>query len=170
MTKVVRPSAGGVQARLMRASVSVSRALVASSRSRIGSVLEEGAGDGEALALAAGERLAALADDEVVAAGLAHDEPVRLGAAGGVLDLGVGGVGLADAQVLADRAVEQAGVLEHHGHGVAERGQGEPRGCPCRRAGCGRVGVAQALEEGQRRGLAGAGGADQGHGLGRARP
>ena len=43
-------------------------------------VLEDGAGDGEALALAARQRGAALADDEVVAAGLlGEDEVVRLG-------------------------------------------------------------------------------------------
>ena len=34
--------------------------------------------------------------------------------AGRLLDLGVGRVGPADADVLGDRAVEQAGVLEHH--------------------------------------------------------
>ena len=57
----------------MRASVSVSSALVASSKIRIGAS-EDGAGDGQPLALAAGERGAAVADDEAVAAGLPADE------------------------------------------------------------------------------------------------
>ena len=41
-------------------------------------VLQDGARDGDALALAARQRGAALADHEVIAAGLAHDEVVRL--------------------------------------------------------------------------------------------
>ena len=88
----------------------------------------------------------------------------RLGAAGGVLELGLGGVRLADQQVLADRAVEQAGLLEHDGHGVAQRGQGDVAHVRAVDQDAAGVGVAQALEEGQRRGLARAGGADQGHG------
>ena len=58
----------------MAASVSLSTAEVASSSTRIGGVAEDGAGDGEPLALAAGELLAALADDRVVAVGEGLDE------------------------------------------------------------------------------------------------
>ena len=125
--EAVRDDEGGAalrsrsSARLMRASVSTSSALVASSRIRIGAFFEDGAGDGDALALAARQRGAALADDELVGAGLLGDEIVRLGQPRGLLDLGVGGLGPADADVLGDRAVEQAGVLEHHRHVVAQR-------------------------------------------------
>ena len=49
---------------------------------------ENGASDGDALALAAGEFDAALADEGLVAVGEFVDEFVGVGAAGGVLDFG----------------------------------------------------------------------------------
>ena len=64
-----------------------SSAQVGSSRMRIGRVLEQRAGDREALALAARERRAALADERVVAVGQALDEVVRVGRPGRRLDL-----------------------------------------------------------------------------------
>ena len=90
---------------------------------------------------------------------------MRLGEPGGLLDLGVGGVGPADADVLGDRAVEQAGVLEHDGDVVpqrAERHVGDVLAVDQDAAGIGR---AQALQERQRGGLAGAGRPDQRDGL-----
>ena len=59
-------------------SVVASTESVASSRIRIARVGEDRAGDREPLALAAGERQAALADARVVAVGQALDELVRL--------------------------------------------------------------------------------------------
>ena len=55
---------------------------------------QQGAGDGDALALAARERVAALADHGVVAVVEGGDEPVGAGGPGGGLDLVDGGVGL----------------------------------------------------------------------------
>ena len=52
-----------------------------------GRVLEQRAGDGDALLLAAGEAVAALADDGVVAVGQARDEVVDVGGARRRFDL-----------------------------------------------------------------------------------
>ena len=70
------------------ASTSLSSAEVASSSTRIGRIAQDHAGDGDALALAAGELDAALADLGVVAAPLLpvheiEDELVRMGELGG---------------------------------------------------------------------------------------
>ena len=89
-------------------------------------VLQEHAGDGDALLLAAGELEAALADRGGVALGQAGDEVVDLGGPGRGLDLGLGGTGAAVGDVLGDGVVEEHGVLRHH----ADRAtQGELRDC-----------------------------------------
>ena len=62
---------------------------MASSSSRIGRVLQEGAGDGDALALAAGQARAGLADQGVVALRQLGDEVVRRGGLRRRLDLGL---------------------------------------------------------------------------------
>ena len=64
-------------------------------------VAEDGAGDGGALLLAAGEGDAALADDGLEAAGELEDLGGDVGGGGGVEDLGVGGVGAAEGDVCA---------------------------------------------------------------------
>ena len=79
-----------------------------------GRVLEQHPGDGEALLLAAGQPVAPLADERVVAVGQRRDDVVDAGGPAGLDDLGVGGVGSGVAQVGADRVVEQVGVLAHH--------------------------------------------------------
>ena len=61
MISVVRPCISRSSASFTRCSLSASSALVASSSTRIARVLEHGAGDGDALLLAAGELHAALA-------------------------------------------------------------------------------------------------------------
>src|SRR5215471_18011467 len=91
MMKVVRPCISSLSAFWMRASVTESSALVASSRIRIGGSLRSAR---------------AIADQRLVALWLAQDEVVRLGEPRRLLDLGLAGIGLADAQVVADRAVE----------------------------------------------------------------
>ena len=82
-------------------------------------VLEHDPRDGDALALAAGELHPALADVGVVAAtalgvGEAFDELVRLGAPGGRDHVVLGRVRAAIDDVVADRAVQQRGVLRDH--------------------------------------------------------
>ena len=83
--------------------------LVEDEDARVG---EDGAGDGEALALAAGELDAALADDGVVAFGEALGELVDAGDAAGLQELLLGGVGAREEDVLADGAVEEEGLLQ----------------------------------------------------------
>jgi len=68
--------------------------------------LEQGAGDAQALLLASGDIGAALLDAGVVAVGELPDELVGLGELAGADELGVGGVGVAPAQVLLDGAGE----------------------------------------------------------------
>ena len=88
-------------------------------------VLVDGAGDGDALALAAGEQRPCLADPGVVALGQAHDEVVRRGGLGGGdhlrLVVGLGAVG----DIGANGVVEQHRILGHQRDGVAERGDGD---------------------------------------------
>ena len=69
ITIVVRPADTRASERWMAASVSLSTADVASSSIEDRGVAQDGPGDGEALALAARELLAALAHDGVVAVG-----------------------------------------------------------------------------------------------------
>ena len=70
-------------------------------------------GDRHPLALAAREPAAALADDRVVTVREADHEVVDLGGPGRGLDVLVAGVGPAEADVLADRGVEQEALLKH---------------------------------------------------------
>ena len=96
--------------RLLGAGVDRRRGVVEDEHLRVG---ERGAGEGDALALPARQREAALADDGVVAVRQLEDEVVGLGDAGRGLDLGVGGVGPGEGDVLADRRREQEALLEH---------------------------------------------------------
>jgi hypothetical protein len=84
-------------------------------------VLEDGAGDGDALLLAAGELEAALADHRVIAARQGGDEVVDAGGAGGGLDLAACGAVAPIGDVVADGVVEQHRVLGHHADGGAQR-------------------------------------------------
>ena len=84
-------------------------------------VLHQRARDRDALALAAREHAAALADAGLEAFRIALDEIERLRARGGLANLLVGRLRPADAQVLADRAVEQQHLLEHHADVPAQR-------------------------------------------------
>ena len=79
-----------------------------------GRVAQERARDRDALALAAGQPDRALAHARGVALRQAADELVRVGRPRGRLQLGLRGVGLAEAEVLLDGAVEEVGVLAHH--------------------------------------------------------
>ncbi|MDT4855897.1 hypothetical protein FQZ97_902700 [compost metagenome] len=76
-----------------------------------GGVAQQGAGDRHALALAAGQLEAALADAGGVAVGQRHDEIVDVGGAGGGAHLFVRGVRASQPQVVVDGAVEQRDVL-----------------------------------------------------------
>ena len=80
----------------------------------------QGAGDGQPLALAAGEVPAALLHDLVEPQGLAPDKLGGLGGLQGVPEILVGGVLVAPEEVGADGAGEELGFLEHHAHLLAD--------------------------------------------------
>ena len=112
MRIVVRPDhqpAEGCVDLLLHAAVDRGRGVVEEEDLRIG---EQGAGERDPLALAPGEQGALLADDGVVAVRQGADEVVRLGRAGGRLDLLVGRVRAAEGDVGTDGVGEQEGVLE----------------------------------------------------------
>ena len=75
-------------------------------------VLQDGAGDGDALAFAAGKFAADIADAGLVALRHCHDEVVATCSAGGSFDFGVCGVSFAEADVVADGVVKEVHVLE----------------------------------------------------------
>ena len=83
-------------------------------------VVEQGPGQGDALALTAGEGEPALADAGVVALGEVPDELVGLGGRGGGPHLGVGRVGGAVGDVGAHRVGEEERLLEHHPDGAPQ--------------------------------------------------
>ena len=125
-----------------------------------GRIAEQRAGDGDALALAARQACPAFADHRLVAVGQRLDEVVRVGGAGGGGEVRLAGVGAAEAEVVLDGAVEQVGVLRHHGdhlpHGArVERAQVMPAD-PHRAA----LRVVQAEQQANDGGLAGAAGSD----------
>ncbi len=86
-------------------------------------VAQDGAGDRDPLALAAGEAEAALADDGVVALGQRRDRVVDLGGARRLLDLLVGRIRPREAQVLAHRGVEEVGLLRDDADRVGQRAE-----------------------------------------------
>ena len=113
MTNVVRPCISWAQAGLDHGfGFGVERAggFVEDEDARLG---QQGAGDGQPLALAAGELDAALADDGVVGFGEALGELVDAGGAAGKEKLLLGGVGAREHDVLADGAVEEKRLLKH---------------------------------------------------------
>ncbi len=85
-------------------------------------VLQEGAGDGDALLLAAGKLGAELADISVVAEAKAADEGVRMGRPGRGDDFTLARAGLAERDIVADRAPKQIDVLAHITDRRSQRG------------------------------------------------
>jgi hypothetical protein len=83
-------------------------------------VLEDGAGDGKALLLAAGEADAALADFGVVALGQLFDHVVDLGDLRGLHHVGEAGVGVGGDEVLVEGAREEVGFLRNYGEVLPE--------------------------------------------------
>ena len=82
--------------------------------------MQEGARKPQALALAAGEGVAELADGRVVAGRQAHHEVVDRCPAAGRLNLLVRGVEPRDAQVVADAVVEEVRLLRDEGLEVTQ--------------------------------------------------
>src|SRR5262249_48662660 len=88
-------------------------------------VTEEGASDGDALALAAGETHAALTHHRLVALGEARDELLGVGGTRRRLELAGRRFRLAHTQVVLHGAVEEIGVLTHDRDETAELIEGE---------------------------------------------
>src|SRR6185312_10639184 len=78
-----------------------------------GRVDQQGPGDGDALALAARERVAPLTYDRLVTIRQLPDEGVGPGGHGGGLDVGEVGVGPAVGDVVPHRHGEEEGLVEH---------------------------------------------------------
>ena len=74
-------------------------------------VTQQGPGDGDALALTAGKPDSPFADDSVIAPRQPGDEVMGVGGPGGGFELLAGRLGLAEAQIVLDRTVEQIRVL-----------------------------------------------------------
>src|SRR5579871_213142 len=88
---------------------------------------QNGAGDGDALALSAGELDAALAYDGLVLLGEALGKLVYTSDTAGFHELLFGGVGAGEEDVLADGAVEEEGLLQDHAQLLAVAGEAD--GC-----------------------------------------
>ena len=120
-----------------------------------GSVLEQRPGDGDALALPAGEPDASLAHDGVVAVGEGEDELVSVGRLGGVLHLLGRDVGVAHPQVVCDSPVEQVGVLGDDRYVRAQKLQREVPEVVAAQGDAALLGVEETQEEPHHGGLAG---------------
>ena len=138
---------------------------MASSRIEDRRVEQQRSRDGDALALAAREGVAALADHGVVALGEAHDELVGVGRSGRRLDLFEGRVGQSVGDVVADGDGEEERLVEDDADVLAQRRQGHVAHVVAV-DGDGALGdVVEAVEQARDRGLARAGASDDGHGL-----
>jgi hypothetical protein len=130
-----------------------------------GGIGEDGAGDGDALALAAGKLGAALADEGVIPFGHGLDEEMGVGLFGGFVDFGLGGVGFAVGDVFADAAAKEEDFLGDEGEVLAEGGQGHVLDGLAIHENSAAGGLIKAVEQGDGGGLATATGADDGDAL-----
>lgn len=127
-----------------------------------GGVLEEGACDADALALADAEVAAAFADGAVEALGHLHDEVVGLGAFRGFDDFLVGGAHAAVGDVFLHSGREENGVLKDHADVGAEGFFGDVTNVVSVDADDAGCGVVESWYEAQKGAFARAGAADEG--------
>ena len=116
-------------------------------------------GDAQQLLLPLGEIAAGFTDHRLVALGKALDAAVGVGLFGGGHDLPVGGVGLAQCDILTNGAGLQPGVLEDHADVMPQRA---PVHLPCIltiQTDPAPIRIIEAHEQIDERGLAAAGGA-----------
>src|SRR4029077_7263606 len=105
------------------------------------------------------------ANSRVQSIAVSLDEIERLGPPAGGKDLIVGGVWIADAQILGDRAVEQKRLLKDHADIASEARELHAAGVAAVDADLSRLRVVDSIEQGKRRRFAGAGASDQRNGL-----
>src|SRR5262249_15852013 len=123
-------------------------------------VLEDGAGDGQALALPARQQLAALADHIVEPARLLAHEVERLGGLERRLELAVAGLGPGQAPIDDARTIEPARVPEHYPGRRPKARELDPAQVPAVEGDPPEVRIAQPLQQSHYGGLARAGRAD----------
>ena len=90
-----------------------------------GRVDQHGAGNGQALALAAGQSAAAFPHPGIIAIGQVHYLVVQLGDFGGVDNVRLGGVGHPVGNVVPDGGVKEKNILLDNAHIAAQGFQGE---------------------------------------------
>ncbi|CAM5716648.1 hypothetical protein STENM223S_01189 [Streptomyces tendae] len=122
-------------------------------------------GDGHALALTAGEPVAALADHGVEAVGQGPYEGVEAGAAQGVPEVVLGRLRAGQQQVGADGVVEEVAVLGDHAEGRAQGARGQVADVDAADPDGALVDVVEPRQQLGDRRLAGAGRADERDGL-----
>ena len=125
MTKLVRPWRRRAIASWMSTSVRVSTLLVASSRMRMLGSARNARAIVSSCFWPDGDVRGVLVEHGVVALGQGAHEVVDVGGLGGGDDLLVGRARLAVGDVVADRAGEQPGVLQHHAERAAHLVAGE---------------------------------------------
>src|SRR5438034_10716367 len=86
-------------------------------------VLQQRPRNRDALAFAAGQRRAALADDRIVALGQTRNELVHVGSAGGVFNFGTRGGRPAISNVFGNRQRKQKRLLQYNGDLVPQTPQ-----------------------------------------------
>ena len=96
-------------------SFSMSRDAVASSSSRMGLFFQNGPGNGDALALPAGEQISILARGGIIALFHAADKAVAVCLPAGRLDFLVRGIGACVADIVTDGVIKEEHILIHHG-------------------------------------------------------
>ena len=165
MTKLVRSARNADMACWTSSSVRVSTELVASSRISKSRVGQEGPGDGDELLLACADAAAFVVDDGVVSVREAPDEPVDERGSGGGEDVLFGGVGTPVGDVVADRPLEEPGVLQHHPDLGAQVLAPQPGDVDAVEGDAPGVEVVEPHDEVDQRGLAGAGRSDDGNRL-----
>ncbi len=160
ITKLVRPFISRAIARWMSTSVRVSTELVASSRMRIRGSARNARAIVSSCFSPGRDVGGVVVEDGVVAVGQRAHEVVDVGRLGGRDDLLLGGVLAAVGDVLADRAAEQPGVLQHHAEGPAQVVAGHLAGVDAVDGDAPAVDLVEAHQQVDERRLAGAGRAD----------
>ena len=125
----------------------------------------EGAGDGQALLLAAGEVSSPLLHRLIEAEGLGPDELRSLRRLQRGPEVSLGGVLVAPEQVRADGAAEELGLLHDHGHPAPQVGPGVLPDGTAHDLHAAFGGVVEAGDEADEAGFAAAGAADDADGL-----
>ena len=152
----------GTLNKLLGTGIDVGGRLVQNQRRAVG---QNGTGDGHELALTLRQVSALLVDHKVVAAGERMDKVVAACGTCSGFDLGIARIGASVADVLADGAVKQPGILQHHGKLAAQRRAVPVAHVDALDAQRTAVHIVEALQQLDERGLAGAGGTDDGDGL-----